>query len=28
MRGPYFEDLEEGKTLKHFPGRTISEILP
>jgi len=26
MDGPYFEDLEKGRTYKHFPGRTISEF--
>ncbi|MEE9181540.1 MAG: MaoC family dehydratase [candidate division NC10 bacterium] len=25
MSGPYFEDLEKGRTYKHFPGRTITE---
>lgn len=25
MGGPYFEDLERGRTYKHFPGRTITE---
>ncbi len=25
MSGRYFEDLEQGRTYKHFPGRTITE---
>jgi len=26
MSGAYFEDLEKGRTYKHFPGRTITEF--